>query len=56
MATRDPAGTPDGEPVKVLYLGGYSRSGSTLFDRMLGQVPSFASTGEIGRASCRERV
>lgn len=37
----------DAEPVKVLYMGGYSRSGSTLFDRMLGQVPSFASTGEL---------
>ena len=35
------------EPVKVLYLGGYSRSGSTLFDRMLGQIATFTSTGEL---------
>jgi Sulfotransferase family len=34
--------------VKVLYLGGYSRSGSTLLDRVLGQLPGFVSTGELG--------
>jgi sulfotransferase family protein len=34
--------------VKVLYIGGYSRSGSTLLDRMLGQLPGFLSTGELG--------
>jgi hypothetical protein len=33
---------------KVLYIGGYSRSGSTLLDRMLGQIPAHASTGELG--------
>lgn len=42
----DGAPPPDGQVV-VLYLGGYSRSGSTLFDRMLGQAPSFTSTGEL---------
>jgi hypothetical protein len=36
------------EPVTVLFVGGYSRSGSTLFDRMLGQVRGFTSTGELG--------
>jgi Sulfotransferase domain len=40
------AGRP-AEPVNVLYLGGYSRSGSTLFDRMLGQIATFTSTGEL---------
>jgi Sulfotransferase family len=34
--------------VSVLYIGGYSRSGSTLLDRMLGQLPGYLSTGEIG--------
>jgi hypothetical protein len=33
--------------VKVLYIGGYSRSGSTLLDCMLGQLPGFCSTGEL---------
>ena len=32
----------------VLYIGGYSRSGSTLLDRMLGQLPGYLSTGELG--------
>jgi hypothetical protein len=35
-------------PLTVLFVGGYSRSGSTLFDRMLGQVHGFTSTGELG--------
>ena len=33
---------------KVLYIGGYSRSGSTLLDRMVGQIPAHRSTGELG--------
>jgi hypothetical protein len=32
---------------KVLYIGGYSRSGSTLLDCMLGQLPGVFSTGEL---------
>ncbi|MGH7776644.1 MAG: sulfotransferase family protein [Candidatus Dormibacterales bacterium] len=32
----------------VLYIGGCTRSGSTLVDRMLGQVPGVLSTGEFG--------
>lgn len=39
--------SPLNERVKVLFLGGYSRSGSTLFDRMLGQIDGFTSTGEL---------
>jgi hypothetical protein len=35
------------EPPKVLFIAGYSRSGSTLLDRMLGQLPGFVSTGEL---------
>jgi hypothetical protein len=35
-------------PPKVVFVGGYSRSGSTLLDRMLGQLSGFFSTGELG--------
>jgi Sulfotransferase family len=35
-------------PVKVLFVGGYTRSGSTMLDRMLGQIDGFTSTGELG--------
>lgn len=31
----------------ILFVGGYARSGSTLLDCMLGQVPGFVSTGEL---------
>lgn len=33
--------------VKVLYIAGYSRSGSTLLDCLVGQLPGFFSTGEL---------
>jgi hypothetical protein len=36
-----------GSLIKVVYIGGYSRSGSTLLDCMLGQLPGFFSTGEL---------
>jgi hypothetical protein len=32
---------------KVLYIGGFGRSGSTLVERILGQLPGFCSAGEI---------
>jgi len=35
------------EPVKVLFVGGFGRSGSTLLDNVLGQVAGFFSCGEI---------
>jgi hypothetical protein len=35
------------EPVKVLYVGGFGRSGSTLVERILGQIPGFCSAGEV---------
>jgi hypothetical protein len=31
----------------VLYIGGWGRSGSTLLDRVLGQLPGFAAVGEL---------
>lgn len=33
--------------VKVVFLGGQARSGSTLLDRTLGQVPGFETAGEV---------
>jgi hypothetical protein len=44
MANETPSGL---EPVRVLYVGGVGRSGSTLFDRMLGQLPGHTSLGEM---------
>jgi len=40
---------PDGptEPVRILYIGGCGRSGSTLLDRILGQIEGLWSVGEI---------
>lgn len=32
---------------KVLFIGGYGRSGSTLLDRLLGQTDGFFSAGEV---------
>ena len=33
---------------QVLYIGGCTRSGSTLVDRALGELPGVLSTGELG--------
>jgi UDP-N-acetylglucosamine transferase subunit ALG13 len=35
------------EAVRVLFVAGWGRSGSTLLDRMLGQVPGVFSAGEL---------
>jgi len=35
------------DPTKVLYIGGFGRSGSTLVERVLGQLPGFCSAGEV---------
>ncbi len=32
---------------EVLFIGGFGRSGSTLLDRLLGQLPGFVSLGEV---------
>ena len=34
-------------PLRVLYLGGMGRSGSTLLERMLGEVPGACSLGDL---------
>lgn len=33
--------------VKVIFVGGSGRSGSTLVDRIIGQLPGYVSTGEL---------
>lgn len=52
-------------PVPVLYVGGTGRTGSTVLDRMLGNVPGVFAAGEVtwlwfalragGRCACGER-
>jgi Sulfotransferase family len=37
----------DGSPTKVLYIGGMGRSGSTVLDLMLDELPGFFSAGEL---------
>jgi UDP-N-acetylglucosamine transferase subunit ALG13 len=44
---RDPSGTATNDSPRVLYIGGWGRSGSTLLDRALGQLPGFVSLGEV---------
>jgi hypothetical protein len=34
-------------PLKVVYIAGWGRSGSTLLDSLLGQIDGFFSTGEL---------
>jgi hypothetical protein len=36
-----------GPPVRVLYIAGSGRSGSTILDRILGQLDGFFSVGEL---------
>ena len=36
-----------GTLLKVLYIAGVGRSGSTLLERMLGAVPGSVNTGEL---------
>jgi hypothetical protein len=35
------------DPVRVLFVGGLGRSGSTLLDRMLGEMPEVCAVGEV---------
>ncbi len=34
-------------PIRLLFVGGYGRSGSTLLDRLLGEVDGVCSLGEV---------
>src|SRR5205823_1051409 len=36
-----------GTQPKVLYIAGPGRSGSTVLDQVLGELPGFVSTGEL---------
>ena len=38
---------PATERVKVLFVAGTARSGTTLLDRLLGEIPGFAAVGEL---------
>ena len=40
-------GTDTISPMKILYIGGYSRSGSTLLLRLLGESPGLVPVGEL---------
>jgi len=45
-----PEDTPPKPPdaaIRVLYIGGWGRSGSTLLDLILGQAPGLFSAGEV---------
>ena len=35
------------QKIEVLLIAGYGRSGSTLLDRILGQIDQFVSVGEF---------
>jgi hypothetical protein len=35
------------DPIRVLFIGGWGRCGSTLLDLMLGQIPGLVSAGEV---------
>ena len=37
----------ESEEIKVLFIGGWGRSGSTILERMLGQIHGFFPVGEI---------
>jgi hypothetical protein len=38
---------PPSSPVRVLFLGGLGRSGTTLLERLLGELPGAVSLGEV---------
>jgi hypothetical protein len=42
-----PSTAPDRSPVKVLFIAGLGRSGSTILDNVLGQLDGFFSAGEL---------
>lgn len=47
MSSIESAMDPREKPVQVLYIAGAGRSGSTIVDNILGQIPGFFSAGEI---------
>ena len=47
VAVAAPERVAEAAPVRVLFIGGLGRSGSTLLDRMLGQFDGIWSVGEL---------
>jgi hypothetical protein len=47
MERKDGMSTGERIPTKVIYIGGWGRSGSTLVDRVLGQIDGVVSVGEL---------
>lgn len=47
MSTNQPGFPSRNKPIKVVYIAGAGRSGSTIVDNILGQIPGFFSAGEI---------
>jgi sulfotransferase family protein len=45
---RDPDQKLESEPIRVLFIAGTGRSGSTLLDRLIGQIPGAFAAGELG--------
>ena len=48
-----PATPPSDGSLRLLYLGGIGRSGSTLLERMLGELPGACSLGEVAQMWAR---
>jgi hypothetical protein len=46
--TSDQGSSAQGDPVRVLCIGGTGQNGATLLTRMLGRVPGFVAAGELG--------
>lgn len=42
-----PSLTTDGDDLRIVYIGGQGRSGSTLIERALGELPGVVSVGEM---------
>lgn len=47
MIRETEATDPSCRPTTVLFIGGAGRSGSTLLDRLVGQLPGFVAVGEL---------
>lgn len=46
-STPNPTPNPTPEPLRLLFLGGLGRSGTTLLERLLGELPGAVSLGEV---------
>jgi Sulfotransferase family len=67
MSSSAPRAASDDAPVKILYIGGTGRTGSTLIERVLGQLAGVFNGGELafvwkhgisegGRCSCGNQL